>query len=1198
MNLNSINRNSIDRNSTSINKTSILALFLVSVFVVSGVAGVLGIVPIAHASPPVCTTTYSPSSPGIGQQWTIGASGTYCLNAGTYDTQITITASNVVLTGTPGTTTASLVIIKPSTVTNTAPVLTPAIIYVGSGLTGVTVEGLTVDGSGAASYVAGTFGPNSATCELVWPNDGCYFGIAFYGASGTIQNNVVTNMNILPGTYVANTVTVAFGEGIYVGTPSGPISVTISGNTVSKYAENGIVCRVAGTTCTISGNAVSPLTAADASEVPNGIEMAFGATGSITGNTVSGNACGAPLIASDYCSSDLVNTVQATGILTYGASGPITISGNTLASNDVGTFLQSDTGAITVTSNTISSSIYVGVAVYDESQIVSLSTFSSTPVGIEAASDTSGLTATATVSGNTFSSSVITPFLTEAAPGGTAIINSAGCVVTYIPSSPPAQQQTILNPGAYCFEPGTYDTQITIAAGGVTLKGAPGTAASQVIIRPGIVTDNSPTPSPADFAPAIIYVGAGLTGVTVEGLTVDGSLAGSSVPSNIGNCVWNPIVGHGNFGCWFGISYWGASGTITGNVVTNINNGASSPYADTPGWGEGIHVGTPSGSISVTISGNTVSNYAENGITCSDTGMTCTISGNTVSPLAAAEVGVISNGIELAFGAMGSITGNKVSGNVCTATAVQTTLWNDIEYSPYPASNSPCGPSPYQFSSTGILTSLSIGAAISGNTLTTNDVGIYLSGDTGPVTVTGNNVISHSTYDGILVSGESASVSVSGNRISSTLCSAWLAAQDIGQPGCGPDLVNDYQADGIATSWNTGPIAISSNTLSSNNVGIFLSGDAGTVTVASNTISGSSSAYVGVAVYDESQTVSSNAFSSMQVGIEAVSDTSGITATVTVSGNTFSSISNTPYLTETANGGIAQIVDATPGTSITCGSSNIPLGSTATCDVVVTGNSPTGTVSWSQTGPGSVSFSSAKCTLSSGQCEITVTGESLGPVSLTAAFLGDLNNDPSSGTSSITVTLPPASVTVFCNPASVVVGRVTICKAIVLGSPTPTGKVTWSTSGSGKFPHPTCKLHNGVCSEEYITTGTTATTITASYLGDKHNSASSGTFSLTVTQATSKVVITCSQNSMKVGRQIECRARVTGYESTGTVTWAMIGGSGTFSFTNGNTCSLTNRRCLVTMTAATAGEVVIQAAYSGDSNNSPSYSTHNLNIKP
>jgi hypothetical protein len=186
---------------------------------------------------------------------------------------------------------------------------------------------------------------------------------------------------------------------------------------------------------------------------------------------------------------------------------------------------------------------------------------------------------------------------------------------------------------------------------------------------------------------------------------------------------------------------------------------------------------------------------------------------------------------------------------------------------------------------------------------------------------------------------------------------------------------------------------------------------------------------------------------------------------------------------------------------------------------------------------------------------------------------------------------------VQCIPSSLVVGHGTTCKATVVGSPTPTGKVTWSTSGGGKFATKSCALKRGACSVKYTTNAAGAATITANYAGDKKNPASSVAYILEVLPATSKVSIVCSHNSVKITKTTKCTAIVTGYKPTGNVTWGDIAGPGSVSF-NGDviTCTLTSGRCSVTLTAVQAGEVVIQAAYIGDANNVASYNTHTLII--
>jgi hypothetical protein len=470
-----------------------------------------------------CTATYSPSSPPP-QQLTISSSGTYCFDAGTYDTRITIAASNVTLTGAPGTT-ASSVVIKPSTVTNNAvdPIygnVEAAIVYANggtAGITGVTVEGLTVDGSAASSSIT-----NCGSVTL-----GYYVGILFSGASGAITNTQVTppqapapnktesaaaaailpdhihyvtnatydvgndiqlstivpsgtdpvsiqgfsdgtpeavlNWNVAEtgynyiidggaATQVGNNtlytkVTFADGNvvesnnvyitvqpatatgtpavaglygcqssvglGIIVGSPAGVTStVSISQNNVTNYQKGGVSCWEKGTTCNISGNYISPLPAAAASYAPNGALLLFGATGTITGNTISSNLCDIPGV----CGAGLVTQQQSCGIVTFLASAGVSITDNQLPKDDIGICLGADVATVSTTGNNINASTYAGIEVYDESQTVSGNTVSNSTYGIVPISDASSYPATVGYS-DTFTSIATPCFAISANPG-------------------------------------------------------------------------------------------------------------------------------------------------------------------------------------------------------------------------------------------------------------------------------------------------------------------------------------------------------------------------------------------------------------------------------------------------------------------------------------------------------------------------------------------------------------------------------------------------------------------------------------------------------------------------------------------------------------------------------------------------------------------------------------------------------------
>jgi YVTN family beta-propeller protein len=146
-------------------------------------------------------------------------------------------------------------------------------------------------------------------------------------------------------------------------------------------------------------------------------------------------------------------------------------------------------------------------------------------------------------------------------------------------------------------------------------------------------------------------------------------------------------------------------------------------------------------------------------------------------------------------------------------------------------------------------------------------------------------------------------------------------------------------------------------------------------------------------------------------------------------------------------------------TTVSCFYPAFVLNVTTTCTASVKGLSPSGTVSWSESGPGGISFSPASCTLSSGECQVNVTGTALGFVTLNASYAGDQNNPPGSVTFTTRVGIPTATdTTVSCRPLEVTIesSRRFRCTATVTGL-SPTGTVVWfptanATMGVGRWP--------------------------------------------------------------------------------------------------------------------------------------------------
>ena len=98
------------------------------------------------------------------------------------------------------------------------------------------------------------------------------------------------------------------------------------------------------------------------------------------------------------------------------------------------------------------------------------------------------------------------------------------------------------------------------------------------------------------------------------------------------------------------------------------------------------------------------------------------------------------------------------------------------------------------------------------------------------------------------------------------------------------------------------------------------------------------------------------------------------------------------------------VLQAHSTTKIAC-TTPITLGVASTCTATVTGYFPTGTITFSQSGIGSVTFSATTCTLdSSGTCSVTATGAKTGPTTITATYGGDTNNLGSAGSHKYPVT--------------------------------------------------------------------------------------------------------------------------------------------------------------------------------------------------
>jgi nitrous oxidase accessory protein NosD len=142
--------------------------------------------------------------------------------------------------------------------------------------------------------------------------------ILFQSASGTIRNNTVTANQGMSGCQEGNGIEVRNPP--YDNTGTSDNVVTISGNTVSNYNKNGITAN-GSVVATITNNIVTgygPLGVPYAAQ--NGIQVSRGATGTVKGNTITGN---------NYTPA----SYQACGLLLFEAGG-VKVSNNAISNNE------------------------------------------------------------------------------------------------------------------------------------------------------------------------------------------------------------------------------------------------------------------------------------------------------------------------------------------------------------------------------------------------------------------------------------------------------------------------------------------------------------------------------------------------------------------------------------------------------------------------------------------------------------------------------------------------------------------------------------------------------------------------------------------------------------------------------------------------------------------------------------------------
>ena len=188
---------------------------------------------------------------------------------------------------------------------------------------------------------------------------------------------------------------------------------------------------------------------------------------------------------------------------------------------------------------------------------------------------------------------------------------------------------------------GTYDEQVIIDKE-LTIQGAGDTT----VIQPSQDTANGfqlfSRKASEDLPTAAIMVvdQAGVTSVTIKDLKVDGSLV-NSVPAGATMFV--------------GILWRGTGGTIDSVIVEGI--GITN--------GNAIYITSYGKTVTTEVKGCIISGYLKNGITANHAGLTANIHNNTVIGSGPTH-DVAQNGIQIGYGATGTVKDNIVSDHIYT----------------------------------------------------------------------------------------------------------------------------------------------------------------------------------------------------------------------------------------------------------------------------------------------------------------------------------------------------------------------------------------------------------------------------------------------------------------------------------------------------------------------------------------------------
>jgi hypothetical protein len=314
------------------------------------------------------------------------------------------------------------------------------------------------------------------------------------------------------------------------------------------------------------------------------------------------------------------------------------------------------------------------------------------------------------------------------------------------------------------------------------------------------------------------------------------------------------------------------------------------------------------------------------------------------------------------------------------------------------------------------------------------------------------------------------------------------------------------------------------------------------------------------------------------------------------SGSTATPLTQTVGLGDTTTGLTSNVNPAVSGQTVTFTATVAPV-------APATGT-PTGTVTFTVTGSGGSATCNAgnTVTLSAGTATCSITGlASQSAYTVKATYNGDSNYSGTLATPlTETVDLGATTTAISSNANPSVSGQtVTFTATVSSTSPatgTPTGSVTFAVTGSSGAV--ACSRGNTVtlsggsatCAITGVASQSTYS-VHASYSGDGNYSASTGApLTQTVDLGATSVTLGSSANPAANGQAVTFTATVASTSPatgtpTGTVTFTATGSSGAVACNAGNTVTLSGGAATCTITVlATQSTYSVHATYNGDSN--------------